>query len=108
MKEKPNKNVTLIKDIDAALNNAAASILNGQALRNTPDARKRKLRSYLSGILDAILEHRKSGEVTAEELVFVMVAAALFIQKLLVSKNKRSPVYEDLAKDMIIDWETQE
>jgi hypothetical protein len=105
VKEKTNKSASLIKDIDAALNNAAAAVLNGQALRETTDARKRKLRSYLGGILDAILEHRKSGEVTAEELVFVMIAAALFIQKLLVSKNKRSPVYEDIAKDMTEDWE---
>jgi hypothetical protein len=104
MKEKPSKNVTLIKDIDAALNNACASVLNGQVMKGTPDARKRKLRAYLSGMIDAILEHRKSGDVTAEELVFVLVAGALFIQKLLVSKNKRSPVYDDIAKDMVIDW----
>ena len=105
MKEKANKNVALIKDIDVSLNNACASVLNSHVIRNTPDSRKRKLRAYLSGIIDAILEHRKSGDITAEELVFVLVAGALFIQKLFVSKNKQSPIYEDIAKDMIVDWE---
>jgi hypothetical protein len=105
---KDKSNVSLVKDIDTALNNTAATVLNGAVMKGTSEARKRQLRNYLSGMLDAILEHRKDGHMTAEELVFVLVAGALFVQKLLVSKNKRSPVYEDIAKDMTGDWETDE
>lgn len=106
---KDNKNFTQ-KELGIILNNAVASILNSTGLKGTTEARKRQLRSYLSAILDSILEHRKNGHLTSEELVFVLTAGALFVHVFMVSKSgvQKLAQYEDIAVDIANDLDELE
>lgn len=103
MKEK-NKNFSS-KEIGIALNNATAAAFGSQALKGLSEGRKRVLRGYLGAILDGILEHRKEGLISAEELVATMVAGAMFVHVLLVAKatENKLATYQDLAAAMAED-----
>lgn len=93
------------KEIGVALNNATAAAFGSIALKGLTEARKRVLRGYLGAILDGILEHRKEGLISAEELVATMTAGAMFVHVLLVAKatENKLATYQDIAAAMAKD-----
>lgn len=108
-KDKNSKNLTS-RDIGIALNNAVSAAFGYPALKDITEGRKRQLRNYLSAILDSILEHRKDGHMTAEELVTVFTSGALFIHVMLVSGGgaNKLPQYQDMAANLAEDQENDE
>lgn len=95
------------KDIGLALNNAVSAAWSYPTLAKTPDLRRKALRNYLAAILDKILEHRKEGHLTAEELVAVLASGALFVHAFLIQKSGRLPMFEDIAARMAQDLDTE-
>jgi len=73
------------KEIGVALNNAAVACSGSQDLKNLSDLRKKKLRNYSQAIIETILQRRKSGELSAAELVSVLAGCALFCHVTLVA-----------------------
>lgn len=105
-KEKSSKQLTN-KEIGVALNNAVSAAFGYPALKDATEGRKRQLRNYLSAILDSVLEHRKDGHLTAEELVSVFASGALFVHVLLVSGGgaNKLPQYQEIAANIVEDQE---
>jgi hypothetical protein len=93
------------KEVSLPLNNAAAAAFNTKVIATTTPERMKKLRAYLAAILDVVLEHRKSGEITAEELVFVCSSAALFIHVFFLDKtaSRKLSMFQDISKRIIED-----
>lgn len=103
----PKNKVYTQTEIGQALNNAVAAAFGSPTLKGLEDKRKRQLRNYLSGIIEAVLEHRKEGYLTAEELVATLASGALFVQVLLVNKrnSRKLPMFDDIASDMSRDYD---
>lgn len=102
---KPNTKVYSNKEIGVALNNALVATFGSAALSELTEGRKAKLREYTRAIIDAVLDHRKQGLLTAEELVSVLTATALMVHVLLVAKGGAGKLaaYEALASSMAKD-----
>lgn len=102
MAKRENKNLT-IKEIGITLNNAVSAVSQYPALKGLPPLRKKKLMSYASAILEGILEHRKDGGISSEELVLVLASCQLFIHVLLITKGTDSKLamFQDMAVEMV-------
>lgn len=60
-------------------------------LREIPPDRLRKLRKYTNAVAVPLLEHTKDGLLENEELVFCLLAAAMFVQTLAVQGQENPP-----------------
>lgn len=96
-----------VREISNALNNAAAYCFNSKEIKTTSPERMKHLRAYAAAILDVVVEHRKQGEVTAEELIFVLTLLPLFTQVFYVDKtaSKKLSMFQDISKRMLEDQE---
>jgi hypothetical protein len=78
------------RDISVALNNLVAASLR-PSTGEISDARLRYLRNYSSAILAPLANHVEDALLTGEELVCILVSAALFVQQTLVVKSEMLP-----------------
>ena len=94
-----------VKDAGVTLNNAVAASFNCKEIAESTPRRQAQVRAYLAAILDVVLDHRKQGYLTAEELVLVFSAGALFSHVFLVAKGTSSKLsmYNDIGKKMLED-----
>jgi hypothetical protein len=95
------------KEIGLTLNNALVVTFGAVGLRELGEKRKAKLRDYTRAIMDVVLDHRKQGLLTAEELVAVLTAVATMVHVLLVQGGSlgKLPAYEALTSNIAKDIE---
>lgn len=102
-----SKKTFTAKEIGLALNNVLVMTFGANGLKELGDKRKAKLRDYTRAIMDVVLDHRKQGLLTAEELVAVLTAVATMVHVLLIQGGSlgKLPAYEALAADIAKDIE---
>lgn len=96
------------KEIGIAINNAMALIKSSKAIESVSEGRARSLRNYMEATLEAHRKHVVEGQLSAEELVFILVAAALVTHGAMVMTVGRLAMYEDLVKQILDDQSFEE
>ena len=82
------------QEIGVALNNAVVAAFRPQN-GEISEARLRTLRAYTQAATEVMFEHVEEGLLTAEELVAVLAAAALFAHGTAVFQGKNMPKMEE-------------
>lgn len=99
-------------EIGVALNNSVTHALGASGLKDMTASRNLCLRNYLAAVLDVLIQHHKDGDVTPEELVYLLSAGAMFVHVLLVTKGTdakveqyraKLPQFQQMAHDMAKD-----
>lgn len=95
----------LQREVAEALNNAVLAAGHTTALAKLDDGRRAKLGQYSLEIMNILYADVEAGDLTGEELVFVLGGAALLTQCLKVQHSIKLPAIQDLLKRSVIDEE---
>ena len=79
------------REIGSTLNNAVIRALKPTRIPEISDARLRDLRAYSQAVVEPTLAHVTEGFLEYEELVGILVSAALFVQLKYVMQTDKMP-----------------
>jgi hypothetical protein len=81
------------KDIGVCLNNALVLVKNPNSLRpSMSELRIKGLKQYLKELLSPVIQHLDDNMLYPEEVVFMFVCAALYIQAYYIMETDKLPM----------------
>lgn len=81
-----------MREVGEAVNNAVVKAFAPSSIGPIPEPRLRKLRAYSQGLLAPMLKHVEEEIIRPEEVVMVLLTAALFTQLKYVMRTDKLPL----------------